>query len=875
MLKDLKRIPIFVIIFMMLCPANNIFAEETDSTQGGETETKNELQYRIDYMDEIERFDTGKFLDGVTVNDVKINNKDSLDLIFDLGIYLLPEDYEAAQNNEPVNTKAEDYLKYDKSITRADLFYVLNQLITGDMEMSKEYKNAGYSERVTMGEALDYMIKLLGYEGIAETIGREQIVSENKLLNGIKDYKTEKYMTFGDLSVMLINTLEAYGIEKNYDGYKESYSQAKEKFMERQLHIYKIEGFVNAVGAQDIFKNQALNADEAEIGREKYLIGNSNVKDCLGKYVTAYFYDNDGRNVLRHVQLNKKNNSVAFDLHDADYSGEKFVFHDKTRKQIDASNIQYILYNGYSTQDLSVLKELDGKDGTALLSSSEKNGKYDVAIINTYSYFVVYSVDSYKERITFRYNAKLNGSNYVDMDNFEEIDCKRNGVSIDYTDIKSGATVRILACEENKYIQILSYNESINGKIGSVDDDNVEINGKQYRISETYMTNSENKQLKSGDKGLFYVSEDGYIAGFKSGNEMTYGYIYRLYSDESGDTASIEIFTQDGKWETYAIKDKNAEIDGVKRTSAEAYKYLIAGNVKNSVCRYKVNLEDEIIFLDTLLEEPAEASDENRMRLAYEGNVKQSWYCEWFRSDIGYRVRSSSVVFEIPSDISRKDDYAVRGGTVLSADEETVFLKLYCPNSMNICDVVVKGESNESVGDEVRQLFYCENISEIYDENRDEICYAMNGKLFMINQNIGDEEKRTFKISNSNKEKFEKEYPGILSKGTLINFASNSEDYITGIEPLIINDKIPEDFHKNDNAYYQKFAGTISSVDMDEGYFSVTTLGNEVVSNLNTCICIDSQTQSARSVGLGDLTVGERIYVIRTGGGARFAAVVR
>ena len=143
MLKDLKRIPIFVIIFMMLCPANNIFAEEIDSTQCGETEIKNELQYRIDYMDEIERFDTGKFLDGVTVNDVKINNKDILDLIFDLGIYLLPEDSEAAQNNEPVNTKAADYLRYDKSINRADLFYVLNQLITGDMELSKEYKNAG------------------------------------------------------------------------------------------------------------------------------------------------------------------------------------------------------------------------------------------------------------------------------------------------------------------------------------------------------------------------------------------------------------------------------------------------------------------------------------------------------------------------------------------------------------------------------------------------------------------------------------------------------------------------------------------------------------------------------------------------------------
>ena len=875
LLQKLKRISIFILVCIMLCPAN-ILAAETDETQNAETEAKDEQQYRIDYMDEVERYDTGKFLEGVDVADVKVKNKDSLDLIFDLGIYLLPEDYEAAQNNTPVNTKAEEYMRYDKNITHADLFYVLNQLITGDMERSKDYRDAGDSERTTMGEALDYMIKLLGYENITETIGREQIISENKLLNGIDGYKSEKHMTFGELSVMLVNTLEAYGIEENYDGYKKSYSKPSEKFMERQLHIYKVDGFVNAVGAQDIFRNQALDSDKAEINREQYLIGNSNIKDFFGKYVTAYFYDDDGVNVLRHVSENKKNNSVSFDLRDADYQEQKFVFHDKKRKQADASNIQYVLYNGYSTKDLSVLKELSDKDGTVTLATSKENGKYDVAIINAYSYFVVYSVDSYQERINFRDNAKLNGLNYTDMSKFEEIDCRRGGTAIDYTELKTGETIRILACEQNKYIQILSCSNSLNSKITSVDsDNNVEINGKQYRISQTYMTNSENKQLESGDKGIFYISEDGYIAGFKNENEMAYGYIYRLYSDESGDNANVELFTQDGKWETYAIKDKNAEIDGVKRTAAEAFKYLIAGNVKNSVCRYKTNLNDEIIFLDTLLEDSAESSDENRMRLAYEGNVMMSWFCKWFRSDIGYRVRASSIVFEIPSNTSKKEDYAARTGSSLNSDEQTIFLKLYCPNSMNICDVVVRGESNESLGDEVKQLFYCESVSEIYDANNDEICYAMNGKLFMINQNVGEEEKRTLKISNSNKEKFEKQYPGFLNKGTLINFTSNTEDYITNLQALIINDTIPEDFHNKDNLYYQKFTGTISEIDMDEGYFSVTTLGNEVVSSLDTCICIDSQTQTARSVALGELTVGERIYVNRTAGGARFAAIVR
>lgn len=895
LLQKVKQVFLCVLAGILLF-SGNTFAQESGAEESGASETEAagtaepggkqktaqeeevEQQYRIDYMDEIEWYDSGKFMDGFTVQEREVRYKASIDLLFDLGIYFLEEDYEAVKNGTPVNTNEIEYSKYEKSVTYADLYYVLNQIITQDMELSEEYKKAGSEERVTMQDALRYMADLLGYGMFKETVGMEKIVSDNRLLNGVSGYQAEKHITFGELSMLLLNTFEAYGVEQSYSGEALSIAPAKEKFMERQLDIYKTEGFVNAVGALNIFKNQPLRPGEVEIDRKKYNAGNSGAEDYLGKIVVAYFYAGEDDDILRHVYVHKRDESLTADLHDVEYSQGKFVLYNgiKEYKRIDSANIQYVLYNGVSSQDLSVLDEIEGKDGTLLLSSSSRDGVYDIVIINTYAYFVAYSVNPYDQRIYFRDNAELNGANYLELENFEEIVCTQNNQPVDYTTIPSGAVLRILACPENRYIQMTVFNEPVNGKIEAMEEKNrVRIAGKEYWISETYRSNPQNIELTVGENGLFYVSADGYIAGYKRGNEMSYAYLYRVIQDELTEDVLVELFTQDGTWEKYTVKEKNAEIDGIRRTAASAYTYLTEGNVRNSVCRYKINSNNEITFLDTLLEEPTEKQDENRMRFAYEGNVRQSWFCEWFRSDIGYRVRPSSIVFQIPKDVGEKENFAVKSGSNLNQDEQTIYMELYNPNSMNVCDVVVIGESREVLSNEVRQVFYCENISGLYDEAQEEVCYEMNGKLFMTNQGIGEETSYSLKVSLQDLEQFEKNYPGAIQAGTVMNFTADADGYVTAIEPWVYNNEIPADFHNKDNPYYQRFAGKITAVDMDEGYFSVTAAGSEIISSLSCCICIDAERQKARSIGIGELIVGERIYVNRTAGGARFAVVIR
>lgn len=851
-------------------------------TAAGDTSAENDpiQKYKVDFMDEVRYYDYGKFMDGFSLAEKEISNKAAIDLLIDLEIYVLESDYKAVSSGSKINTTAAEYNKYDKSVTKADFYYVLNQLMLGDMEKSSEYKTFGEQDKVTMLDVVNSLADLLGYGSVKEQLGLQRIVNDNSLLKGVGAYNPGKTLSFGELSVILVNTLEANGVQESHSVNNSAATAANDMFMERQLNIYKVEGFVNAVGAQNLFKNQARWYDEVEIDRVKYQTGNVDADEFLGKYVVAYFYLDEDRdqNILRHVETHKKDTSITIDLHDVKTKSGSLVLYedDEEFKTVDISDIEYIMYNGYATTDTSVLSSLSGKDGDLLLGSTTRSKKYNVAIVNKYEYFVVHSVIPYEQRIALRDNAQLNGSSQISMRDYDEIECVLDGESAEYSELQTGTTIRVMACPENKYIQIIANSGSVSGKIDAYADGNiVTIAGNEYRISETYLNNTSNETLSTGSRGTFYVSADNYIAGYKSGNEASYAYLYRAINDEDEGNVKVELFTQDGKWKQYVVKKKNVNVDGKYLTATETYNYLYTSTACKNLCRYKVNGKDELTFLDTMLTEAVEKNDDKRMRIAYEGNVKQSWRCTWFRSDIGYRIRSSSVVFVLPNDIEKKDDYEVRSGATISSDENEIYMKLYCPDEMNICDVVIIGESVAGLASEIKKLFYIQSVSQMFDEKTEETCYAIKGINFDKDQAVGEGTSMTLKVKPDQFTKLETTYPGAFATGTVMDYAADSENYISTIAPVVYNNTIGADFHDKDNVYYQKFNGTVTAVSMDDGYFAAKVLGKTVVSGLETCICIDSADGSARAIGLGELIVGERIYVNRIAGGARFAVVVR
>ena len=75
---------------------------------------------------------------------------------------------------------------------------------------------------------------------------------------------------------------------------------------------------------------------------------------------------------------------------------------------------------------------------------------------------------------------------------------------------------------------------------------------------------------------------------------------------------------------------------------------------------------------------------------------------------------------------------------------------------------------------------------------------------------------------------------------------------------------------------YQYFCGKVTHVDPERGYIVVKALDRDKKEfPLNQILCIDSSDYSSRAISIGELLVGEKMYVYKSGGWGRICVIVR
>lgn len=152
---------------------------------------------------------------------------------------------------------------------------------------------------------------------------------------------------------------------------------------------------MNAANGVNIYKNSALRKGYVEIDRGVYKADDS-AANYLGQRVLAYTKEDDsGNKVILHIESDKSNGNVEIDFKNIESLGARTEYTDAEDKlkKIDVSNVRYVLYNGDATHDFSVMNNYKNMDGYVTFSKSKKNGEYDTAVIMSYSYYVIHSVD--------------------------------------------------------------------------------------------------------------------------------------------------------------------------------------------------------------------------------------------------------------------------------------------------------------------------------------------------------------------------------------------------------------------------------------------------------------------------------------------------
>ena len=107
----------------------------------------------------------------------------------------------------------------------------------------------------------------------------------------------------------------------------------------------------------------------------------------------------------------------------------------------------------------------------------------------------------------------------------------------------------------------------------------------------------------------------------------------------------------------------------------------------------------------------------------------------------------------------------------------------------------------------------------------------------------------------------------------LFRLGLSLDDFINCRHPVYDdpNDK------KSPRIYYQYFCGDVTEVDPERGYIlvDIRTADEKSEFPLNKILCINKSDYSTRTISIGELLVGEKMYVYKSGGWGRICVIVR
>lgn len=797
----------------------------------------------IDYMDDVYRFD----VEGSTTVD---NFK--MDILIKLGI--LEDSAENPFNGDEFLKKSE----YQNAVL----------LLMG--------KSASYAEdktKVRLADAYEGILDALGYkwdikdssadsvQGIADSVG---------LSKGIT-LKMNDYITKNDFVDILFNALEAD--MGSYPIYVKSGPLSDNTPLTNIFNTIKVTGVVNAIEGINLYGSNKVRKGHVEIDRAEYSIGDTNVESHLGCRVKAYaqYIEDKDEFVLLYVERENEKNSLIMnfeDIYECNSSKLKYLSHDESEKTVNISNVKTVIYNGQYMTGVKLSDVIEESDGRLELQTISKGGNYEMAIVWTYRYFVVDIVDLEEEVIRLKYGAMYNGKNYIPISDSSRVRIFMNGTVIDWKELITNDVIRVMSTYDGSYMEFDTSRTVLRGNVTSVDDsDNtVKISDNIYKVSEDYnecLKNSSSglKKIKVGMTGTFYISSDGKIVGFKEGSQYSFGYLKNIIYDEENDIYRIKYLSQEGDWRNTKLADKIV-VDGKKIAAEDAGKILLQNKneITENIFRYKsngidvINGNDSLVFVDTMCNTEDEKNDTEKMNYCGSFENFMNFRCIYLIGS-NYQLSTDTVIFRVPDNLDKEEDFAVIKNTELPWGDESVKvpLKLYNPNRYYLVGAAIYKGGEEAVGSE--GFILIEKISEVFDEEEEDIAYKVKG-LYL---NGGVCEEREYTVTKSVAEKLKS-----FESGDFNRYAVNG-DKISGIMDFFCSGwTLPEPKSIYRYHDYHYISGTVIERD-PENNLLVVDYGNSniAVTRITNKVAVMDKTggsPKARVSDFSSIQVGDKVF---------------
>ncbi|MCX7714960.1 MAG: S-layer homology domain-containing protein [Clostridia bacterium] len=524
-------------------------------------------------------------------------------------------------------------------------------------------------DSITYAEAMTIMVRVLGYEPIAQVKGGFPsgyvVTASDNGLNKNVTGSTNEPISRGNVAYITYNALTAKMMEQTGFGSNLSYEVVDKTLLEEKLNVTKDEGQIVAIENTSLSGNSTLKAGQVKIGDTVYET-KYNINNLLGYNVDFYVKENsagDDEIILAVPQATKNSTlTVSADLFEGivEKTNNKAISYYANETSTKTSTAELnsdaiLIYNGKYEAMSDDLLNIKNKAGNVVLLDTDRDGKYNIAFVTEYTNMVVEEVTS-SHRIIDKYGApslKLDPEDesisFRIMRGLDEIQAK---------DLKEYDVLSIAASTDGELYDIVVTNNSVQGKISEIDDEGITVGGTYYKVANNYT-----ETLKLAQEGTFYLDVEGKIAAVDTTTETSdnYAYLVRAYvSTDSDDVAKFKVFTKEGKELVLEAAEKIKFNGTSKQLATDVVETLLNGNanVEKQLITYELNSEGKIVTLNTAVDNTATgAVNENAFTKNYV--LSGAEYNATLKKIGNIKVASDTVIFNIPSDATSVSDYSI------------------------------------------------------------------------------------------------------------------------------------------------------------------------------------------------------------------------
>lgn len=618
-------------------------------------------------------------------------------------------------------------------------------------------------ENVLQAELVKMTVAMLGKAEAAEhkggyPSGYYRVANEFRLLKNVISEKNG--VTVADCATVLANALEA-----NYDLLGSYYVSGLDSYMETGIGVTKEKGIIENNGITSLYEKTYVSDNIFKLNGKLFYY-EKDVKDLLGYRADVYYREdeviNGGYEVVALIVPSSYNETLTI-KYDQNLKFKDNIYTytmDDDGDDYDAilSSGAVVVYNQVAVSAADYIgKKFDmiPSYGEVTLVDNDKDGEYDIVKINNYENFVVsgYNVD---ERTLYGYNGAA--SIVIPKKNYKVYDANGSEIALDKA-TKTDVTLMIAESVNKDYMEIIASEETFFGKVTQINaDDNI------YKIDESiYSLAPEfSETINVGSTGTFFVNAWNNIVRLKTGAASEYAYAYVMQAGKSKgafSTNKVKVYTQYNMLKEFDMA-KKVKIDGVSYDGNASKVADILANCVDEVVLFQLNLNSEIIYLDTSLDGDyagiTKFSGMNHQRVKFYNEPGRTFEGRAFVTD-------DTIAFVIPQ--NGDEDYIaamtgaeykklIRGSQI---EKDVTVYRYGSDDSVKVASVIDKvgytgsrrekgafsiitdiGVAMNELGNECYRVSLNRNgvESELYTSSKEDFIYECDGKYYTIG--LGD-----------------------------------------------------------------------------------------------------------------------------------------